>query len=1129
MNEILIDSILTFITACMLLVVFGIKKEKIWPILVLFTLINVSILVYILYSDQKYTLYTKILACISIVVSVVIFGTRNYIIKNGNINFFLPSSSQGLLTDTNIIRENMTASTFVPTVNIENLLDRSGWFFPNLEWSSKKDLDSSKTIICKTKQCYKLLKEEYGHRDKNIWYTGFTSNDKYLSKYTKDYNRFLHIGGKSIVKGTKYVLETWYQHPEWPRLDVVCFGTCAEMLREDNIELKPKCSNVVIHGKLNDEDFIRLMNVCGCILCPSETEGFGHTLNEARSCAAVVLYTNAAPINELFTVEIGIPIDVVNNKKMMGMLPLQKVSTNTLSKAVQTYLKTPIQKRKMMGMKARKSFLEDRGEFKRRLNCIAFNLDPDIRHNIITDLGGYGTIISSEHLTKGMYKGKIGIVMAIFGRPKYLEKSLKSLRYSNIKNAVIVLVDESNTKFDNRVTNEVRELLVNFNIKNIPILKIFKNKHGNMFDSYKNGMDLLLHLGVENLMTVDSDAIVKRNWLPKLLDLHNSIKNRPCIVTGFHTIMNNHDTISLHPSFRTKTSIGGINILFDHKVYKNIVRPALKDLDWDWNTCNSINEVGGIIACTVPSVVSHIGEEGVNSSLDNFDGAADFYTSVPALSFGNIINPYSPQQELMYWEDPIGHFPNTVDFEEAVKTDLISVALELPREPAHCVIDGGAHIGDFSVPIAHALKSAGREDIIVYAIEPDKNKCEFIRRMVKANALTNLKVISVGLSDKEGKFEPDPNYNGYIGNKKNTGGQPWISSENGIDFATLDSLVTRGFITERIGCIHYDLEGMEPEALKGTKTCLETFQPYLSLEVTGEDNVSSILPYYYKKARKVVSNVIYEKISFPNMTEKQKKNSIKIDIALAKSFCKADTPGCSQFDQAGILNQVFTQIGTTNKYFVEFGARRPQVLNSSYFRMKKDWQGLLMDGDPGGNAPNCDGLQPGAEKLLNEPLGAPVILRKEFLTKENINQIFEKYKVPKSFDLLTIDIDKNDYHLMDALNTKSFSPRVVAIEFSSYFNSNENCIPVYKPDNIWDGDSVTNSSLAALNNLMNSKGYSYITHASGEHAIFVRNTELSPIDVNKSIPHTIKKGWQNEIRENPKLKHRYNPDHFICK
>lgn len=37
----------------------------------------------------------------------------------------------------------------------------------------------------------------------------------------------------------------------------------------------------------------------------------------------------------------------------------------------------------------------------------------------------------------------------------------------------------------------------------------------------------------------------------------------------------------------------------------------------------------------------------------------------------------------------------------------------------YCVVDGGARIGDLTIPIAHALKSAGREDIVVYAIEPD--------------------------------------------------------------------------------------------------------------------------------------------------------------------------------------------------------------------------------------------------------------------------------------------------------------------------------------------------------------------------------------------------------------------------
>tara|TARA_Y100001935_G_C17281180_1_gene497571 strand:- start:1118 stop:1249 length:132 start_codon:yes stop_codon:yes gene_type:complete len=32
-------------------------------------------------------------------------------------------------------------------------------------------------------------------------------------------------------------------------------------------------------------------------------------------------------------------------------------------------------------------------------------------------------------------------------------------------------------------------------------------------------------------------------------------------------------------------------------------------------------------------------------------------------------------------------------------------------------------------------------------------------------------------------------------------------------------------------------------------------------------------------------------------------------------------------------------------------------------------------------------------------------LKKEFITAENINELFEKYNVPESFDLLSIDID----------------------------------------------------------------------------------------------------------------------------
>lgn len=252
-----------------------------------------------------------------------------------------------------------------------------------------------------------------------------------------------------------------------------------------------------------------------------------------------------------------------------------------------------------------------------------------------------------------------------------------------------------------------------------------------------------------------------------------------------------------------------------------------------------------------------------------------------------------------------------------------------------------------------------------------------------------------------------------------------------------------------------------------------------------------------------------------------------INYPKAKIFCKADTPGCSQFDQAGILDQIFTKIGTTNKYFVEFGSRRPQILNSSYFRMKKDWGGLLLDASPLTNDFN-DTIEPQEEslELLNKNNNDHVKLRQSFITKENINNLFRQYNVPKIFDLLTIDIDKNDYHVLEGLDLNKFTARVIAIEFSSYFTSNEHCVSKYIPTNSWGGKSITNSSLRALNNLMRTRQYSYVGHASGEHAFFVKDTELPKNMINNPIPYFIPEGWQykNRITTND----LYKPEDFYC-
>ena len=45
-----------------------------------------------------------------------------------------------------------------------------------------------------------------------------------------------------------------------------------------------------------------------------------------------------------------------------------------------------------------------------------------------------------------------------------------------------------------------------------------------------------------------------------------------------------------------------------------------------------------------------------------------------------------------------------------------------------------------------------------------------------------------------------------------------------------------------------------------------------------------------------------------------------------------------------MLEYLFQDIGTTDKYFVEFGTQDGRQINTRYLREVKNWSGLLMDG-----------------------------------------------------------------------------------------------------------------------------------------------------------------------------------------
>ena len=218
----------------------------------------------------------------------------------------------------------------------------------------------------------------------------------------------------------------------------------------------------------------------------------------------------------------------------------------------------------------------------------------------------------------------------------------------------------------------------------------------------------------------------------------------------------------------------------------------------------------------------------------------------------------------------------------------------------------------------------------------------------------------------------------------------------------------------------------------------------------------------------------------------------------------------SQNGEDGIIEFIFTQIGTTNKFSVEFGVGNGFECNTVYLLEKKGWKGLMMD-----YGADQDIQWKGVMKKAwyNRKLGLIANIRKDLaflkkiisrtkrsrcfhldiksekVTAENIQNLFQKYNVPKSFDLLSIDIDYNDYWVWKAIT--DYSPRVVIIEYNSSVIPTESKVVPYDPEAKWDGTNYFGASLLALKNLGLTKGYTLVgCDNAGVNAFFCKSNLL---------------------------------------
>jgi hypothetical protein len=217
-----------------------------------------------------------------------------------------------------------------------------------------------------------------------------------------------------------------------------------------------------------------------------------------------------------------------------------------------------------------------------------------------------------------------------------------------------------------------------------------------------------------------------------------------------------------------------------------------------------------------------------------------------------------------------------------------------------------------------------------------------------------------------------------------------------------------------------------------------------------------------------------------------KNNSMIGYLDQTKVFYFNEWKVCSQFGDDGVLLYIFSKIGVTNRRFVEFGVQDGRQCNTANLSINCGWSGLLMEGNPSDAARAIEYYSSRSEIKPGQ-----VTVIQSFITAENINDLISSNGVNGKIDLLSIDIDGNDYWVWKAITC--ILPRVVVIEYNATLGTEKSLTIPYDPKFMRNGTPEDNNSwffgatLRAMTKLATEKGYVLVGCISnGGNAYFIQ-------------------------------------------
>lgn len=190
----------------------------------------------------------------------------------------------------------------------------------------------------------------------------------------------------------------------------------------------------------------------------------------------------------------------------------------------------------------------------------------------------------------------------------------------------------------------------------------------------------------------------------------------------------------------------------------------------------------------------------------------------------------------------------------------------------------------------------------------------------------------------------------------------------------------------------------------------------------------------------------------------------------------------SQSDEDGILQEIFRRIGTKSRSFIEIGSGNG-LENNTLYLLVQGWRGIWIEA----SSKKVIAARNTVARFAGE---TSLRLEQQRVSAENVDNLLGRLASDSEVDLLSVDIDGNDFYILQAI--RSVSPRAIVCEYNAKFPPNLAWVMEYDASHRWNGSDYFGASLKALESLLAGKGYALVgCNLLGCNAFFVRNDENS--------------------------------------